>query len=120
MTSGTYRISSPGTIISVNLSAVDTITGIANIGSPVPNGGLDTEGYAYAAALLGTSLTWNGSTFTLGAAESADAVSSRTIALPAANDSTVNLLATAVNGISSINPSSSPIRTAPVRASRRA
>ena len=98
VTTGTYRISSPGTIISVNLSAVDTITGIANMGSPVPNGGLDTEAYAYAAALLGTSPTWNGSTFTLGAAGSADAVSGGTIALPAANASTVNVLATAVNG----------------------
>jgi disulfide oxidoreductase YuzD len=98
VTIGTYTISSPGTPISVNLSAVDTITGIANTGSPVPNGGLDTEGYAYAAALLGTSLSWNGSTFTLGAAGSADAVSGGTIALPAANASTVNVLATAVNG----------------------
>ena len=48
--------------------------------------------------LLGTSLSWNGSTFTLGAAGASDAVSSTTIALPAGNDSTVNLLATAVNG----------------------
>ncbi len=100
VTSGTYTISSSGgtTPISVNLSAVDTITGIANTGRPVPNGGLDTEGYAYAAALLGTSLSWNGSTFTLGAAQSADAVSGGTIALPAGNDSTLSLLAAAVNG----------------------
>ncbi len=99
VTSGTYTISSGGTTpISVNLFAVDTITGIANTGSPVPNGGLDTEGYAYAADLLGTSLSWNGSTFTLGAAQSADAVSGGTIALPAGNDSTLNLLAAAVNG----------------------
>ena len=95
-------------------------SGIANTGSPVPNGGLDTEGYAYAAALLGTSLSWNGSTFTFGAAGTSDAVSSTTIALPAGNDSTVNLLAAAVNGISPIKPSSSPIPMAPARASRKA
>jgi hypothetical protein len=98
VTTGTYTISSPGTIISVNLTAVDNVLGIANSGSPVPSGGLDTEGYAYAAALLGTSLSWNGSTFTLGAAETSDAVSGKTIALPAGNDATLNLLAAAVNG----------------------
>ena len=96
VSSGTYTISSGGTTpISVNLSAVDTITGIANTGSPVPNGGLDTEGYAYSAALLSA---WNSSPFSLGPAQSSDAVSGGTIALPAGNDSTLNLLATAVNG----------------------
>ena len=59
---------------------------------------MDGGGHAYSATLLGTSLSWNGSTFTLGAAGTSDAVSSTTIALPAGNDSTVNLLATAVNG----------------------
>ena len=99
VTSGTYTIStSGGAPISVSLAALDTITGIATTGSPVPNGGLDTEGYAYASALLGSSLNWNGLTFTLGSAESSDAVSSKTIALPAGNDLTLNLLATAVNG----------------------
>ena len=60
--------------------------------------GLDMDGYAYSATLLGTSLSWGGSSFTLGAAGVADAVSSTTIALPAGNDSTLNILATAVNG----------------------
>ena len=72
----------------VNLSAVDNVVGIANTGSPVPSGGFDSEGYAYAATLLGGSLSWAGSTFTLGAAGSVDAVSSTTIALPAGNDAT--------------------------------
>jgi hypothetical protein len=86
------------TPLSVNLSASDNVVGIANTGSPVPNGGFDSEGYAYAANLLGTSLNWAGSTFTLGAAGTSDAVSRTTIALPAGNDSTVSLLAAAVNG----------------------
>ena len=99
VTSGTYTISSQGaTPVSVNLSAVDDVVGIANAGSPVPSGGLDSEGYAYAETLLGTSLSWGGSTFTLGAAGTADAVSNTTIALAAGNDSAVNLLAAAVNG----------------------
>ena len=84
VTSGTYTISSQGTApISVNLSSVDNVTGIVANGSPVPNGGLDGDGDAYSATLLGTSLSWNGSTFTFGAAGSSDAVSGTTIALPA-------------------------------------
>jgi polygalacturonase len=83
---------------SVNLSAVANVVGIANTGSPAPDGGLDNDGYAYSATLLGDSLTWSGSTFMLGAAGVPDAVSSTTIALPAGNDSEVILLATAVNG----------------------
>ena len=99
VTSGTYTINSQGTTpISVNLSSVDSITAIGTNGSPVPNGGLDGGGNAYSVTLLGTSLNWNGSTFTFGAAGSSDAVSSITIPLPAGNDIAVNLLATAVGG----------------------
>jgi hypothetical protein len=95
---GTYTIGSQGTTpISVTLAPVD-VDAIANTGTAPAGGGLDTEGYAYSAALLGTSLVWGGSTFTLGAAGVADAVSSTAIALPAGNDSTLNILATAVNG----------------------
>ena len=54
--------------------------------------------YAYAATLLGTSLSWAGSTFTLGAAGASDAASKTTLALPAGNDSALTLLAAAVNG----------------------
>ena len=99
VTSGTYTIISQGAGPTVvDLSSVSNVVGIANTGSPVPSGGLDSEGYAYASALLGTSPTWNGWTFTLGAAEIFDAVSGKTIALPAGNDSVLALLATAVNG----------------------
>ena len=99
VTSGTYTITTQGTTpVSVNLSTVDNVVGIVTNGSPVTNGGLDDDGYAYSATLLGTSLSWSGSTFTLGSAGTSDAVSNTTIALPAGNDSTVTLLATAVNG----------------------
>jgi hypothetical protein len=84
--------------VGVNLGATANVYGIANTGTPVTDGGLDGGGYAYAAALLGTSVTWEGSTFTLGTAGSADAVSNKTIALPAGNYSSVILLATGVNG----------------------
>ena len=56
VTSGTYTISSPSggtTPISVNLASVDNITGIVANGSPVPGGGLDGDGTAYSATLLG-------------------------------------------------------------------
>ena len=74
------------------------MVGIVADGSLVTHGGLDNDGNAYAAGLLGTSLSWADSTFTLGAAGTYDAVSNTTIALPAGQGSTVNLLATAVNG----------------------
>jgi hypothetical protein len=97
--SGTYTISSQGTTpVSVNLAAVDSVTGIGANGSPVPHGGLDGDSTAYSATLLGTSLNWNGSTFSFGLAGASDAVTSTTIALPADNASALNLLATAVNG----------------------
>src|SRR5450755_2961937 len=51
----------------VNLKDGDNVAGIVANGSPVSSGGLDNEGYAYSANLLGASLTWTGSTFTLGA-----------------------------------------------------
>ncbi len=74
------------------------VVGMVANGSAVPNGGMDGYGYAYSASLLGTSLSWEGSKFVLGAAGTANAMSSTTIALPAGKDSTVSLLATAVNG----------------------
>jgi hypothetical protein len=89
------------TPISINLSTVHNVLGIANYGAPVNSGGLDAAGFAYCASLIGNSVTWGGVTFKLGAAEALDAVSSRTIALPAGRDSTLHLLAAAVNGAQS-------------------
>jgi subtilase family serine protease len=59
---------------------------------------LDNDGYAYSSTELGTSLSWNGSTFTFGAANAEDAYSSTTISLPSGSYSKLNVLATAVNG----------------------
>jgi hypothetical protein len=87
-----------GTPVSVILSSADNAYGIANTGSAVPGNGLDGSNYAYAATLLGPSLTWNSSTFTLGAAAALDAVDSQTLTLPAGNYATVNLLGAAVGG----------------------
>lgn len=56
------------TPIHVSLTAVDNVVGIVGNGTAATNGGWDNEGYAYSASLLGTSITWAGSTFTLAAA----------------------------------------------------
>jgi hypothetical protein len=95
--SATYTISSGTTAVSVSLSAADNVNGIVANGSAVPNKGLDGDGYAFSGTLLGTSITWAGSAFTLGAAGTLDAVSNKTITLPAGNYTSLNFLATATN-----------------------
>ena len=91
----TYVITMPS---AVNLSATANVVGIGSAGSAVTNGGLDHNGNAYPASLLGSSITLAGSTFSLGMAGTFDAVSNATIALPAGNYSVLNLLGAAVNG----------------------
>jgi hypothetical protein len=82
----------------VNLSTAGNITAISADGSPVANGGIDAGGDAYSATLLGTSATWSGVTFTLGAPGALDAASNKTLTLPAGNFSTLYMLATGVTG----------------------
>ncbi len=107
----------------VNLAALDNVTGVSNLGAASANGGWDNDGDSYAANLLGSSITWAGSTFTLGALAStaspvaqpatisgapagapavgggiSDAVSNATIPLPAGNYAKLNLLGSGVNG----------------------
>jgi hypothetical protein len=114
---------SGATPVHVNLAAINNVVGMANVGTAATKGGWDNDGYAYAANLLGSSITWAGSTFTLGApapttapvaqtlpmsgtsAAAAtisgglpDAVSNTTIPLPAGNYAKLNLLGSGVNG----------------------
>jgi hypothetical protein len=97
--SATYTISLSATApVNVSLASADNLYGITSDGSYVLNGGLDGGSSSYSATLLGTSIVWGGSTFTLGAAGTPNAVTSKTITLPAGNYSSLNLLATAVNG----------------------
>jgi hypothetical protein len=95
--SGAYVINIPGTT-EVSLSGSANVDGIVANGTAVPSGGLDGDGYAYSATLLGSSLIWNGNTYAFGNAGVADAVSNTTIALPAGSYTTLSLLGTAVNG----------------------
>ena len=74
------------------------VDGIASNGTAPVNGGWDDTGDAYSANLLGSSITYGGSTFTFGTEGANDAVSSTTIPLPAGNYTTLNLLGGAAHG----------------------
>ncbi len=86
----------------VNLASVANVTGIVTDGTvfaPVGlDGGLNGTGTAYSSSLLGAQQTMGGTTLYFGAADGPDAVSGGTVPLPAAQFSTIKLLATAVNG----------------------
>jgi Chitobiase/beta-hexosaminidase C-terminal domain len=95
VSSATYTISTTATQVSLVSSA--NVDGFVNNGSAVPNGGLDNDGYAYSATLVGPSLTWNGNTYLFGAAGIVDAVSNTTVPLPAGSYTSLSLLGTGVN-----------------------
>jgi beta-glucanase (GH16 family)/regulation of enolase protein 1 (concanavalin A-like superfamily) len=84
----------------VDLSGAYNQIGLVNDGTPFAGGGLDGNGDAYSANLLGSSVTAGGLTFNLGAAGGNSAVQAQgqTIALPAGAFSALTFLATAVNG----------------------
>jgi hypothetical protein len=97
--SGSYVVSTGGGgSSSVNLSAVDNVHAIAANGTAPASGGFDNESDAYSSSLLGTTVTYAGSTYTFGAAGAADAVSNTTIPLPAGNYTKLNLLGSGANG----------------------
>jgi hypothetical protein len=94
VSSATYTITIPTSTWSpVSLAAAYNVYGIDKDGSAYTHGGFDTKGYTYSATQLGSTVTWSGITFNLGSAGAADGVSSSTIALPAGNFTTLNLLA---------------------------
>jgi hypothetical protein len=86
------------TAVDITLASPNVDAAIANRGTAVPGGGLG-GGYAYDSSLLGSTLTWSGVTFELGAPEVADAITSSTVTIAAANThSTLYLLGAAVYG----------------------
>jgi hypothetical protein len=75
------------------------VNGIYTDGSTFPcTGGLDDDGNAYSSTALGGSVTWNGSTFTFGPANSPDAWQATTVTLPSGQYSTLTFVGNAVNG----------------------
>lgn len=77
---------------------VYNVEAISSDGTAVTNGGIDGGGYAYSSTLLGSSPTWNGDSFPLGAANTQNAWYNTTISLPSGQFNTLNLLATGVQG----------------------
>jgi subtilase family serine protease len=86
----------------VNLAPAYNINALVVDGVPFSGGGLDGglngSSTAYSANLAGVQQTIAGTLFYFGPANAPDAVSGKTIALPAGQYSTINLLATGVNG----------------------
>jgi hypothetical protein len=75
------------------------VIGIYTAGSKYSSsGGLDDDGNSYASNLLGSSATWNGTTFTFGTTNAADVWANTTITLPSGSYNTLEILAAAVNG----------------------
>ncbi len=109
---GTYTVTITGTAGSLQHSATINLTvnpssflcssyNIANglvIDGTEFTAGLDGGGQSYSANLLGSTVSFGGSTFILGPPNALDAVSSATVTLPAGQYSTLALLATGVNG----------------------
>jgi len=83
----------------VNLASFFNRTGIYTDGRTFSDG-LDDDGNAYSANLLGPSPGWNGVNFNLGPANAADTIvaGGQTITLPAGNFTSLLLSGTAVNG----------------------
>jgi hypothetical protein len=88
-----------GTVVPVSLTSSYNRGGIVADGSLFSNTGFDLDGDSYSSTLLGTSLVFNGSTFTFGPANAPDVVSNgAVIPLPSGQFSKLNMLATGVNG----------------------
>ncbi|NYF54053.1 beta strand repeat-containing protein, partial [Tunturiibacter gelidoferens] len=67
---------------SVSLSSYYRVNAFQSNGSLFSTGGFDNIGNAYSSNSVGTSITWNGQTYSLGPANLPDAVTSTVIALP--------------------------------------
>lgn len=82
----------------VNLGSYYNVYGIATAGTSPKSGGFDNDSYAYNSSLIGTSLSYQGVAFPLAAANTLDAISSQTVAVPAGSFTSLFLLGAAVNG----------------------
>jgi subtilase family serine protease len=82
----------------VDLSPSFNVSGIATDNLPFTGGGLDAGGRSYSGVLLGASQTAGGTLFGIGPMGFADAVSGQTVTLPAGQFSSLNMLASGLNG----------------------
>ena len=81
-----------------NLAGYYNVYGIASSGNAPVSGGFDNDGNSYNSGLLGTSLSYQSHTFSLGAANALDASSNNTVTVPAGQNGQLFLLGAAVNG----------------------
>ncbi len=85
--------------VAVDLSSYYNITGLYNDGSTfAPAASLDNDGFSFSAQLLGTEQLASGITFKLGPANAPDAVTGKTVNLPAKKFAGMKILALGVNG----------------------
>jgi alpha-mannosidase len=85
--------------VAVDLSSTYNATAIHTDGAEFsPAASADGEGFAYSKEALGSSQLWDGVLFNLGPADAPDAVTSKTVALPAGKFSSLDLIATGVEG----------------------
>jgi len=106
-TSATISATNAGGTGSATLSITVGTTGstpynvnaIYTTGTSYATGGLDTYGNAYVASELGTSATYNSSSFTFGSPNVLDAWSNTTVNLPAGSYTTLNMLGCSSGGI---------------------
>jgi alpha-mannosidase len=85
--------------VAVDLSSSYSVSGIHADGSRfAPSASADGEGFAYSHETLGSTPLWDGVLFTLGPANVPDAVTGKTVALPAGKFAALNILATGVEG----------------------
>lgn len=95
----TLTVTAPAVATStVDLSASYNVAGIAVDHLPFTSGGLDGGGRSYSGVLLGASQTVGGTLYSIGPMGLPDAVSGKTITLPAGKFSSLKMLATGVNG----------------------
>jgi hypothetical protein len=89
------------TALASDNGAFNASWGIATDGSTFSSSlGFDGDGNAYSATLLGSTLTWNGVTFTLGPSNGLDHIEAtgQTIAIVAPQGASLALIGAAVNG----------------------
>jgi hypothetical protein len=92
--------STGGTAVSLS-SSFNVSYGIVTDGSTFTStNGLDGQGYAYSSSSIGSTITWNNTTFTLGSVNASDAVkgAGQAVSLTSGQYSYLRMLATAVNG----------------------
>ncbi|MGO8797128.1 MAG: hypothetical protein ACLQLC_20100 [Candidatus Sulfotelmatobacter sp.] len=74
------------------------VNGIYSNGTTFATGGYDNDGNAYSSTELGTTVTWNGTTFTYGPTNAVDVWCNTNITLPTGSFNTLEILASAING----------------------